>query len=122
MEITAKGKKIIRIVAVVAAVVFGLIVYWAINSRQAPVPGDQPKVQLDIEKPASFTGQLPYSGDNFTISYLADEDVYIVNIYDEPAEEAKTNALKYLEKNGAVIPPSSVSYFYGPGVGGHAGP
>jgi hypothetical protein len=120
-ELTPKGKKIVRVAIVLVIVAVGLVTYWAIKSRQDPANTNTPAGLIN-EAPAGFTGRLPYTSDSFTIHYLANEDTFIVNIYEEPVEKAKTDALRYLERNGAKVPPSSISYFLGPGIGDHTGP
>ncbi len=121
-ELTPKGRKIMRLAVILGILIVALIVYWVIQSRQSPANPVTPADTLISEEPPGFTGRLPYSEEGFTINYLAESDTFIVNIYDEPVEQMKTAALRYLERNGARIPPSAVSYFYGPGVGNHTGP
>lgn len=119
-ELTPKGKKIVRLAVVLGALIFAGVVYWVIQAKNAPEPGNN--TLIITEPPSGFTGKLPHSGDGYTIDYIASDDTYIVNIYQEPIEELKAEASRYLTKNGAQVPPSKIEYFLGPDVSEHVGP
>lgn len=119
-ELTPKGRKIIRLAAILGVLLFAGVVYWAIQSRSrsaTPTPNT-----VTTETPAGFTGKLPYTAQGYTIDYRASDDTYVVNIYEEPVEELKAEATRYLSKNGAQTPPSKIEYFLGPDVSEHVGP
>jgi hypothetical protein len=120
-ELTPKGKKIVRLAVILGVVIFAGIVYWAVQARKSPDPSGN-GTTIFTETPKGFTGRLPYISDGFTIDYLASDDTYIVNIYEEPVEELKAAATRFLSKNGAQTPPSKIEFFLGPDVSEHVGP
>lgn len=101
-------------------VVIGVAVWLNIRYRlTAPA---NPLGIGQTETPASFKKELPYFGNGFSIDYLPDENTYLVNIYEEPVEKKKDEARRFLEKAGAQIPPSEISFFLGPDISEHTGP
>ncbi len=119
-QLTPKGKKIIRLAAILGIVLFASIVYWTIQARKTPDPVGTGTIVT--ETPSGFTGRLPYTGEGYTIDYIASDDTYIVNIYQDPVEGLKASATRYLSKNGAKTPPSKIEFFLGPDVSEHVGP
>ena len=118
-ELTEKGKRIAVRLGIVLLVIILAVVWLRIRNRDA---SNNPLGIGASVTPSGFTARLPYFGQGFSADYLTDEDTYIVNIYEEPVEEKKEEALRFLRKNGAKIPPSKVSYFLGAGTSDHVGP
>ena len=68
-----------------------------------------------------FIATLPYLGERFNIDYIPEGNFFSVDILEDPADEVKREALKFLAERGVTPANAEISFYLIPGVGGSAG-